>query len=248
MAIGSGTVPSCDPAPLFQKSEFPPATAPARTSGIRMKDPDSIPTRWSLLSRLKSWDDQESWREFFETYWNLLYSVSLHAGLTDAEAQDVVQETIIAVAQRMKEFKAEPAKGSFKGWLLHTTRWKIADRMRKRRAEQWAKPPERQPIPEETNRRTATVESIPDPASLVQESVWDEQWEQNLRAAAIEHVKRQVDPLEYQIFDLCVLRGSSPKTVATKLGVKLWKVYLAQKKVAGLLLKEARRIEAEANQ
>src|SRR5947207_15379471 len=32
-----------------------------------------IPTRQSFLSRLKSWDDQESWRQFFNTYWKLIY-------------------------------------------------------------------------------------------------------------------------------------------------------------------------------
>jgi RNA polymerase sigma-70 factor (ECF subfamily) len=227
------------------RSRFPSAASRAKNSRTHMNEPDPIPTRWSLLSRLKSWDDQESWREFFDIYWSLLYSVSLRAGLTDAEAQDVVQETIIAVARRMKDFKANAAAGSFKGWLLHTTRWKIADQLRKRRAEPGAKAENRRPVGDEDTHRTATVERIPDPASLVQDSLWDEQWEQNLRTAAIESVKRQVDPLEYQIFDLCVMRGSPPKTVATKLGVKLWKVYLAQKKVAGLLLKEARRIEAE---
>jgi len=33
---------------------------------------DSIPTRSSLLGRLKDWEDQESWRDFFETYWRLI--------------------------------------------------------------------------------------------------------------------------------------------------------------------------------
>ena len=56
---------------------------------------DSIPTRYSLLSRLQDWDDQESWRVFFDTYWRLIYSVAARSGLTESEAQDVVQETII---------------------------------------------------------------------------------------------------------------------------------------------------------
>src|SRR5688572_618544 len=33
-----------------------------------------IPTRQSLLSRLRDWDDRESWNDFFETYWKLIYS------------------------------------------------------------------------------------------------------------------------------------------------------------------------------
>lgn len=38
---------------------------------------DFIPTRYSLLSRLQNWDDQDSWKEFFDIYWRLIYAVAL---------------------------------------------------------------------------------------------------------------------------------------------------------------------------
>ena len=43
-----------------------------------------IPTRDSLLSRLKDRHDDESWRDFFNTYWKLIYGVARKAGMTDA--------------------------------------------------------------------------------------------------------------------------------------------------------------------
>ena len=55
-----------------------------------MKDSDSIPTRQSLLARLKDVGDQESWRDFFDTYWRLVHATALKAGLTETEAQEVV--------------------------------------------------------------------------------------------------------------------------------------------------------------
>ncbi|MBM3833633.1 MAG: sigma-70 family RNA polymerase sigma factor [Verrucomicrobia bacterium] len=68
------------------------------------ENPDEfIPTRRSLLSRLKDWDDQESWKEFFNTYWKLIYGVAIKSGLTDAEAPDVVQDAIISIAKKMRE-------------------------------------------------------------------------------------------------------------------------------------------------
>lgn len=45
-----------------------------------------IPTRSTLLSRLRNFDDDQSWRSFFETYWKLIYGVALKAGLRDIEA------------------------------------------------------------------------------------------------------------------------------------------------------------------
>ena len=73
-------------------------------------EPDEfIPTRTSLLERLKRWDDQESWRDFFNTYWRLIYGAAVKAGLSDAEAQEAVQETVIIVSKKMEDFKYDPA-------------------------------------------------------------------------------------------------------------------------------------------
>src|SRR5437016_1793823 len=86
-------------------------------SPMPIRSDETSPTRWSLVRRLKDWDDHESWRDFFNTYWKLIYSAAMQSGLTDAEAQEVVQETVITVAKKMSSFKADPAFGSFKGWL-----------------------------------------------------------------------------------------------------------------------------------
>lgn len=34
-------------------------------------------TRCSLLGRLKDWEDDRSWRDFFETYWRLIHATAL---------------------------------------------------------------------------------------------------------------------------------------------------------------------------
>src|SRR2546428_8909376 len=93
---------------------------------------DSIRTRYSLLNRLKDLGDHASWQDFFDTYWRLIYNVAIKAGLTDTEAQEVMQETVIAVAKKIHEFKTDPAHGSFSAWLMQLIRWRIADQFRKR--------------------------------------------------------------------------------------------------------------------
>ncbi|MBK8002266.1 MAG: sigma-70 family RNA polymerase sigma factor [Verrucomicrobia bacterium] len=90
-----------------------------------------MPTRHSLLSRLRNLDDTASWHTFFNNYWRLLYNVARKSGLNDDEAQDVVQETVIAVARKMPEFRYDPARGSFKQWLLLITRRRIHDHLRR---------------------------------------------------------------------------------------------------------------------
>jgi DNA-directed RNA polymerase specialized sigma24 family protein len=76
----------------------------------------SVSTRSTLLARLRDLADGAGWQEFFDTYWQLIYSVALKAGLTAAEAEDVVQETVIVVAKKMPTFRYDPSRDSFRGW------------------------------------------------------------------------------------------------------------------------------------
>jgi RNA polymerase sigma-70 factor (ECF subfamily) len=199
---------------------------------------DLIPTRRSLLDRLKNWEDQESWREFFDTYWRLIYGVAMKAGLTDSEAQEVVQETVIAVAKKMQGFKYDPSIGPFKSWLLHTTRWKISDQFRNRIPEGASASPN--PI---TLTGTAATDKIPDPASCVLETVWDDEWRQTIFDAALERVKLRVKAEQVQIFDLYVVKNWPVLKVARTLGVSIARVYLAKHRVSALLRQEVKALE-----
>ena len=71
-------------------------------------------TRRSLIMRLGDWKDQKSWDEFYRTYWRLIYSVALKAGLREDEAWDVVQETVLTIAKQSVKNMYDPTKGSFK--------------------------------------------------------------------------------------------------------------------------------------
>ena len=71
-----------------------------------------LPTRQSLLTRLRDLQDQDGWREFFDTYWRLIYNVARKSGLDDLEAQEVVQSTFIYLTRRMAKFRYEPVRGS----------------------------------------------------------------------------------------------------------------------------------------
>ena len=89
-------------------------------------------TRSSLLEKIKDPADLRSWQEFYTLYSRLIYSVALQAGLTNSEAEDVRQETFISVAKKMNQFKYNRSSGSFRGWLIHTAKWRITDLLRKR--------------------------------------------------------------------------------------------------------------------
>jgi RNA polymerase sigma-70 factor (ECF subfamily) len=207
---------------------------------VKLQTEDFIPTRYSLLSRLQNWDDQESWRVFFETYWRLIYSIALKSGLTEAEAEDVVQETIICVAKDISKFKRDRKFGSFKGWLRNLTRWRIADQLRKRT-------PNRLGESVTSNDDTSLMEfaEIPGSVDADLENVWEAEWQSNLMEVALERIKRRVKEEHYQMFDLNVVREWPANKVAQTLEVSIAQVYLAKHRILALLKKEVRVLEKQ---
>jgi len=199
-----------------------------------------IPTRATLLERLKDWQDQSSWQEFFDTYWKLIYGVARKAGLTDAEAQDVVQETIFSVARHMPTFKYDPAIGSFKAWLLNMTRWRIIDQFRKR-----GPPSIHRPTDGDAATGTRTTDEVVDPASQNLDELWEAEWQKALFDAAIAKVKRRLDPQKYQIFDFYVNKEWSPNKVSAVFGISVDQVYLAKHRVTEMIKEEVKRLETE---
>jgi RNA polymerase sigma-70 factor (ECF subfamily) len=191
--------------------------------------------------RLKDWDDAQSWIDFYETYRRLIFGVALKAGLTEVEASDALQETVMTVAREIREFKYDPARGSFKGWLLQRTRWRIGDQFRKR---QWRLHQRLQ----ETG-KTDLIERVPDPASLeISESLWDEEWCRNLLAVAAERVKAKVEPRTWQIYQLYVQQEWPMAKVAKSLGISSTLVYVVKHRIEGMLRRELRVLARKAAQ
>jgi RNA polymerase sigma-70 factor (ECF subfamily) len=212
-----------------------------------------IPTRWTLLSRLKDAADADSWQEFFDTYWRLMYGVARKAGLTDTEAQEVVQEVVIGVARKMPEFRCDPAAGSFKAWLLQVTRRRIVDQFRKRRSWSPTQAPHGPDAPAGTappvsangTARTSTIERVPDSGGYDLEAAWGGEWRQHLLGQAMARVRQTADPEQFQMFDLHVRLGLPAKEVARKLEVSLPRVYFAKYKIGALLKRQVQKLERE---
>ena len=221
-------------------------------NGMRHGADESQGTRRSLLTRLRNADDQSGWHQFFETYWKLLYRVARKSGLSEVEAQDAVQETIITVAQQMPGFRYDPARCSFKGWLLLLTRQRIAHQFRKRNKPggaanrvhaSAAQAGRAKPI--STDGGPATVDQLPDLSDSGFEALWDEEWQEHLFSAALKQVKRQVSDRQFQIFDLYVLQNCSVREVVSMLRINAAQIYLAKHRVGALLKKEIKRLRAE---
>ena len=96
-----------------------------------MSDPP--PTRPSLLARIRDPRDGVAWGEFVDIYGPLVYDYGRRRGLQDADAADLTQDVLRAVAAAADRFAYDPARGAFRSWLFTVTRRKLLDSVRRRR-------------------------------------------------------------------------------------------------------------------
>jgi len=200
----------------------------------------SLQTRRSLLSRLRDFEDTESWQTFFDLYWRLLYNVARRAGLDDGDAQDVVQDTVMAVAREIPQFRYDRERGSFKQWLFRILRRRVADHFRKL----YRQPVEAGMSPEILE-GTAEADAIVMRDGVSLSDAWNQEWERSILDAAIAQVRAQANPKHFQVFDYCVLKEWPVAKVASTLGMNAAQVYLARHRVSHAVKRAARRIESE---
>jgi RNA polymerase sigma-70 factor (ECF subfamily) len=191
-------------------------------------------TRQSLLLRLRDWEDHQSWLDFFNRYWRLIYGVARRSGLSDDQAQEVVQETIITLCKGIRNYEYQPERCSFRSWLMLLTRHRIIAAWRKRRAE---------PEFDTMSEADATTQAASGISEQALDAIWNEEWEENLIGAAAQVVRKQVKSKQFQIYDLYVLKNWPVKRVSETLKVSATQVYLAKHRVGRLMRREIRRLE-----
>ncbi len=204
---------------------------------------DSLPTRQTLLSRLRDLDDNESWRRFFDLYWRLLYNFARKSGLDDAAAREIVQDTVVSMARKMPEYHYDPARGTFRQWLMRITRRRIVDHLRR----QYRRPQTADLPPETLEELPEHADAVTDQAQAL-ESVWNEEWEKTIFEAALARVRETTNPRHFQAFDYCVLKAWPVSKVATTLGMNAAQVYLAKHRVSQAMKRAVRRIENDRAQ
>ena len=196
---------------------------------------DPSGTRKTLINRLRQTNsDTRSWSEFYELYWKLVYSVARKAGLSETDAEDVVQETLLKVSKSIKKFDYDPSKGRFRNWLCLITKQQVANHYRKSK--------NLPPLPSNWNEDPdEPARDIPDPTSD-----WDSLWESEDRKhtmhLALTKLKDKVKPKPYQIFLAHCIKGMPVKEVASLLEVSDNEVYLAKSRVMPLFEEEIKAL------
>jgi RNA polymerase sigma-70 factor (ECF subfamily) len=182
------------------------------------------PTRASLLLRLRDPRDGAAWGEFVRLYAPLVYGYCRKQGLQDADAADLCQQVLSAVAGAVGRLEYDPGRGAFRNWLFTVVRHKLAD---------W-RAAERNRVRGSGDTATHQVlERCLAPPQL--EADWEAEWKRQVFVRACEEVRQDVTDRTWQAFWRTAVEGQPGKRVAADLGLSVAAVYHARSRILARL-------------
>lgn len=196
-------------------------------------------TRHSLILRLRDREDVESWREFVAIYEPVIYRVAVGRGLQHADAMELVQRVLLAVARAVDRFEPDSRRAKFRTWLYRITHNEFCKEYaisRKHRAT-----------------GDSAVQSLLDqhPGSESDPNAINEDFSMEFRRAvfrwAAAKVKPQVKPSTWQAFYRTSVDGASPDEVADELGLSVGAIYIARSRVMARLQKYAAQYDSHSH-
>lgn len=192
-----------------------------------------LTTHASLILRLRDGQNEPAWSQFVDLYGPLIYGFARRQGLQDADAADLTQEVLRAVASSVGRFEYDPNKGKFRGWLFTIVRNEIRDQFRQG--------------PDRGNGGTTAqqfLEQQPGPEGN-DAAVWDEEYRRRVFAWAAEQVRRDFREPTWQAFWRTAVEGKRGQAVAQELGMTVAAVYLARSRVLARLKEQIAMLPEE---
>ena len=192
----------------------------------------SARTSPSLLGRLRQGAaDQQAWAEFVRRYGAQIYQWCGKWKLQEADAQDVTQNVLVKLADRMRTFTYDPAR-SFRAYLKTITNYALCDFLESR------KRPGAGAGGSQVFDVLQTLEAREDLEAKLKTA-----FDQELLEEAMERVRQRAQPHTWEAFRLTALEGMSGAAVAQTLNMKVATVFKARSKVQQMLQEELAKLE-----
>lgn len=191
-------------------------------------------TSITLLGRLQSDpNDRQAWSDFVQRYGRIIYGWCRHWNLQEADAEDVTQNVLLRLAEKMPLFKYDPAR-SFRAWLKTLTHHAWSDFVSSRQNR------DRGSGNTEMLQVLQTVEARTD-----LEKQLDEEFDRELLDAAIARVRERVAPQTWEAFRLTAIEGLSGAEAAARIPMQVAQVFVARRRVQKMLQEEVSNLEEE---
>jgi RNA polymerase sigma factor (sigma-70 family) len=182
----------------------------------------SVPeTRASLLLRIRDPKDQSAWAVFLQIYQPLIYRLARCRGVQDADAREVTQDVLMAVAGSIGHWEANPDRGSFRGWLATMTRNIVVNYLIRQ---------SRHPRGRGDDDFVRWLEQRPDPSSE-ESAFFDREEERQIFLWAVDRIRPEFQEATWHAFWQTAVDGRDAAAVATELGVNVGVIYVSRSRV-----------------
>lgn len=186
-------------------------------------------TSLSLLSRLRGATDADSWSRLVELYAPLIRVWLRKYDVQDSDADDLVQDVLLAVSKDLAKFEHGGQPGAFRGWLKAI----LVNRLRK-----FWRARGRRPQARGDSDIDARLAQLDDPASEMSQ-IWNRQHDQYVLRELLALAEPHFEPKTWKAFCRVALDGATPDVAAKEIGISLNAVCLAKSRVLRRLRQEA---------
>ena len=193
-------------------------------------------TRASLLVRMRDPRDGRAWAEFAQIYEPLVYRLARGQGLQDADAHDLTQQVLMAVAARVERWDPDRSKGSFRGWLLRVARNLTVNLIINRR---------RHPPGTGDSDVQRLLDEKPAPAGE-ESALFDVEYRRQLFRWAAQQVHGEFHETTWDAFWRTCVDGVEIKQAAEQLDMSVGAVYIARSRVLVRLREKVEQLEKES--
>lgn len=192
-------------------------------------------TRKTLILKIRDSGDAVAWGEFVELYTPLVFGFCRKRGLTEADASDVTQEVLRAIAIAIEKFEYDPEKGSFRSWFFTVARSKLYTFFDKK---------QRQPQAGGGTTMMRMISETPDPS---EEQDWELDYRRQVFHWASERVKDKFSESGWKAFLMTAVEGKDPAETADELGMTRGAVYAVKARVIAALKDEIASVAGEGD-
>lgn len=194
-------------------------------------------TRITLLGRLRGDpSNQAIWAEFVDHYGGKIYSWCRKWALQDADAQDVTQNVLLKLADKMRSFEYDPAR-SFRAWLKTLTHHAWSDYLESRRR------PGRGSGDSDVADMLQSIEARDDLLRHL-----ETEFDRELFEEAMTRVRLRVAPQTWEAFRLTALEGLSGAEASERIAMQTAQVYVAKRRVQKMLTAEIAKLEGRSEE
>lgn len=177
-------------------------------------------TRSSVLKAVADTENEAAWQRLFDLYAGFVFSLARSKGLKEEDADDVVQDVFIRLAEFLPIFEYSRTKGRFRSYLVNLVYNLIIDKWRIRQRD--------------NERMKAYKDEVVNMAPADKEFA-EHEWQAAALEEALRRIKPEVRPEHYAAFVASTVEGQDTETVMRLYNLSRDNLYQIRKRLTAKL-------------